>query len=158
MKQWRWSVLVPVLVLFATACSSSSTSSPSSAPPAPPAGASSATGDVSVALNQWSVTPNTTTFSAGPASFTVTNQGTMDHEFVVLRTKTQVADIPVTSFEGESGRINEDTAGTNVGETGDLAAGATKSVTVDLKPGHYVFFCNLPGHYQSGMHVDVTVS
>jgi uncharacterized cupredoxin-like copper-binding protein len=82
----------------------------------------------------------------------------MEHEFVVLRTKTQVADVPVTSFEGESGRINEDTAGTNVGETGDLAAGATKSVTVDLKPGHYIFFCNLPGHYQSGMHVDVTVS
>jgi len=82
----------------------------------------------------------------------------MNHEFVVLRTQTQAADIPVASFEGETGRINEDTAGTNVGETGDLVVAATKSLTVDLKPGHYVFFCNLPGHYQSGMHVDVTVS
>jgi len=25
-------------------------------------------------------------------------------------------------------------------------------------PGHYVFFCNLPAHYQEGMHVDVTVA
>ncbi len=155
MRHWKWTVLLPVLALFAMACSNSSASSPSTAPQA---GASSASGDISVALNQWSVTPNTTTFAAGPAAFTVTNQGTMEHEFVVLRTKTLVADVPVTSFEGESGRINEDTAGTNVGETGDLAAGATKSVTVDLKPGHYIFFCNLPGHYQSGMHVDVTVT
>lgn len=154
MKYWRWSVLVPVLVLFATACSSSSTS----APPVSQAGASSAAGDVSVALNEWSVTPSAIAFSAGSVTFAVSNQGTMPHEFVVLRTKTQAADIPVASFEGETGRINEDTAGTNVGETGDLAAAATKSLTVDLKPGHYVFFCNLPGHFQSGMHVDVTVS
>jgi uncharacterized cupredoxin-like copper-binding protein len=154
MKYWRWSVLVPVLVLFATACSSSSTSAPSVSQ----ARASSATGDVSVALNEWSVTPSAIAFSAGSVTFAVTNQGTMPHEFVVLRAKTQAADIPVASFEGETGRINEDTAGTNVGETGDLAAAATKSLTVDLKPGHYVFFCNLPGHYQSGMHVDVTVS
>ena len=155
MKHWRWSVLVPVLVLFATACSSSSTSAP---PSAPQAGASSATGDVSVALNQWSVAPSAIAFSAGSVTFAVTNQGTMNHEFVVLRTDTQAADIPVASFEGETGRINEDTAGTNVGETGDLVAAATKSLTVNLKPGHYVFFCNLPGHYESGMHVDVTVT
>jgi uncharacterized cupredoxin-like copper-binding protein len=82
----------------------------------------------------------------------------MDHEFVVLRTKTAAADIPVGSFEGEQGRINEDTAGTNVGETGDLIAGSTKTLTIDLKPGHYVFFCNLPGHYESGMRLDVTVA
>jgi uncharacterized cupredoxin-like copper-binding protein len=68
------------------------------------------------------------------------------------------ADIPVGKFEGEPNRINEDTAGTNVGETGDMDAGATKTLTIDLAPGHYVFLCNLPGHYQSGMHVDVTVA
>jgi uncharacterized cupredoxin-like copper-binding protein len=113
---------------------------------------------VPVVVKQWSVTPATTAFSAGPVTFMVTNQGTIPHEFVVLRTKTQAADIPVESFEGESGRIDEDTAGENVGETGDMAAGATKTVMVDLKPGHYVFFCNLPAHYSSGMHVDVTVS
>jgi uncharacterized cupredoxin-like copper-binding protein len=113
---------------------------------------------VSVALVEWSVTPSTTAFSAGPVSFTVTNQGTIPHEFVVLQTKLAAADIPIGSFEGEAERINEDTAGTNVGETGDLAPGVTKTVTVELKAGHYVFFCNLPGHFHSGMHVDVTVS
>jgi uncharacterized cupredoxin-like copper-binding protein len=38
-----------------------------------------------------------------------------------------------------------------------MQPGTTKTLTIDLAPGHYVFLCNLPGHYQSGMHVDVTV-
>jgi uncharacterized cupredoxin-like copper-binding protein len=73
------------------------------------------------------------------------------------QTDTSAADIPLGTFEGEADRINEDTAGTNVGETGDMQPGTTKTLTIDLAPGHYVFLCNLPGHYQSGMHVDVTV-
>jgi uncharacterized cupredoxin-like copper-binding protein len=143
------------LVLGTAACSSSS---PATAPPsstAPPSVAPSH--DVSVSLNQWSVTPSTAPAS-GSVTFTVTNDGTVPHEFVVLKTNTPAADIPVGEFEGESERINEDTAGTNVGETGDMKPGATKTITIDLAPGHYVFFCNLPAHYQEGMHVDVTVT
>ncbi len=26
-----------------------------------------------------------------------------------------------------------------------------------LKKGHYALICNLPGHYQGGMHADFTV-
>jgi uncharacterized cupredoxin-like copper-binding protein len=110
-----------------------------------------------VSLNQWSVTP-TATPAAGKVTFSVTNAGTITHEFVVLKTDTSSADIEIGKFEGESDRINEDTAGTNVGETGDMQPGATSDLTLDLKPGHYVFLCNLPGHYMQGMHVDVTVS
>jgi uncharacterized cupredoxin-like copper-binding protein len=109
-----------------------------------------------VSLNQWSVTPSGTP-SAGPVTFTVTNDGTITHEFVVLKTDTPAESIPVGTFEGEQDRINEDTSGKNVGETGDMEAGTTKTLTLTLQPGHYVFLCNLPGHYQQGMHVDVTV-
>jgi uncharacterized cupredoxin-like copper-binding protein len=28
---------------------------------------------------------------------------------------------------------------------------------VTLAPGHYVAICNLPGHYQRGMHVGFSV-
>jgi uncharacterized cupredoxin-like copper-binding protein len=96
--------------------------------------------------------------ASGKVTFTVTNAGTITHEFVVLKTDTPSADIEIGKFEGEADRINEDTAGTNVGETGDMQPGATSDLTLDLKPGHYVFLCNLPGHYMQGMHVDVTVS
>jgi uncharacterized cupredoxin-like copper-binding protein len=91
-------------------------------------------------------------------TFTVTNAGTIPHEFVVLHTKTQAGDFSITSFEGETQRFDEDTAGKNVGETGDMAVGATATLTIDLAPGHYAFVCNLPAHYGQGMHTDFTVT
>ena len=39
-----------------------------------------------------------------------------------------------------------------------MRPGATKTITIDLKPGHYVLFCNLPGHYAAGMHQDFWVT
>jgi len=127
--------------------------------PAPAAPASVvAGGPMTVALNQWSITPQASRIPAGPVTFTVSNDGMMTHEFVVMRTDTPAADFHIGSFEGERPRVNEDTVGTNVGETGDMTAGANKTITIDLKPGHYVFMCNLPGHYGLGMHTDFTVT
>jgi uncharacterized cupredoxin-like copper-binding protein len=82
----------------------------------------------------------------------------MTHEFVVLQTETAASEIPIKSFEGETDRINEDTAGTNVGETGDMEAGTSQTLKLDLAPGHYVLVCNLPSHYGLGMHTDFTVA
>ncbi len=125
--------------------------SPSASPVAPG-------GPVTVTLDQWSITPSATTVPAGPVTFVVSNAGTITHEFVVIRSNTPAADFPIGSFEGEKDRINEDTVGTNVGETGDMVAGGTQSLRLDLRPGHYAFVCNLPGHYGLGMHIDFTVA
>lgn len=95
---------------------------------------------------------------AGLMTFSVVNQGVKTHEFVVLKTNTKAGDFPIVSFEGEKDRINEDTAGDNVGETGDMAAGSTKTLSIKLKPGHYALVCNLPGHYRMGMFTDFQVS
>lgn len=130
----------------------SATVAPSATPTVSAVGAT-----VSISLTQWSVTPTATTIPAGKVSFKVSNVGSITHEFVVLKTNTLAADIPIGSFEGEKDRINEDTSGTNVGETGDMKVGATKTITIGLQPGHYVFLCNLPAHYGLGMHTDVTV-
>src|SRR5436190_24261780 len=112
----RTSILIaPALALFRAACSNSGASTVPPQGGAPSVQSSAAPEAVAVSLNQWSVAASTNTYAAGPVTFTATNDGTMDHEFVVLRTKTSSADIPVGSFEGEQGRINEDTAGTNVG-------------------------------------------
>jgi len=151
----RWiGLLLASLVLGTTACSSSSTTEGSSS--SSPSASADTGQDVSVSLQQWSVTPSITP-EAGSVTFTVTNNGTIPHEFVVLKTDTPAEEIPLGKFEGEPDRINEDTAGTNVGETGDMDAGATQTLTIHLAPGHYVFLCNLPEHYAQGMHVDVTV-
>jgi uncharacterized cupredoxin-like copper-binding protein len=103
---------------------------------------------IAVALSEWAIRPSTRTVQAGPVNFGVTNQGKVPHEMVVVRTAKPAAAL------GRGVRVSE--AG-SVGEAGDVAPGATKSVTLDLKPGHYVLICNLPGHYMQGMHADLTV-
>ncbi len=157
---WYVAVIVVPFMLSAAACSSASgDSSPTPTGAATSMGTSSSPvrpGDVPVTVQQWSVNAPTT-IPAGPTTFSVKNTGTKEHEFVAYQTDTLAADIPIASYEGEQNRINEDTNGTNVGETGDLDPGATGTLTVTLTPGHYVFFCNLPKHYALGMRLDVTV-
>ena len=159
-SKWYVAVIVVPFMLSAAACSGAAAGpSPTSAASPMSTGASSSTtrpGDVPVTVQQWSVNAPTT-IPAGPTTFSVKNIGTKEHEFVIYRTDTLAADIPITSYEGEQNRINEDTNGTNAGETGDLDPGATGTLTVSLTPGHYVFFCNLPKHYGLGMRLDVTV-
>ena len=156
----RWLVvMLASAVLVLSACSKST---PQAAPNPPSEATSSpssaAQQDVVVTLQQWSITPSSTTVAAGAITFSVTNDGTIPHEFVVLSTDTSAADFPIESFEGESNRIDEDTVGTNMGETGDMEPDTTMSKTIDLAPGHYAFVCNLPAHYDLGMHVDFTVT
>jgi len=158
MKIGRWFILFPASVLLlATACSKSTPEPAATQAPISGSGAASA-GAVAVSLQQWSITPTATTVPSGSVTFDVSNEGTIPHEFVVMSTDTAAADFPVTSFEGESERFDEDTVGTNAGETGDMKPGTTKTLTVDLAPGHYAFVCNLPAHYGQGMHVDFTVT
>ncbi len=150
--------LLPIsMLLVGVACSSSSSSTTPPAAPTSAAPTAASPAEVPVTVQQWSINAPAT-LPAGSTTFSVTNAGTKTHEFVVYQTDTAAADIPIESFEGEANRINEDTNGTNAGETGDLEANATKTLTVDLVPGHYVFFCNLPKHYGLGMRLDVTVA
>ncbi len=155
--RWMLTITMPFVLLGAACSSSNDASSPSTAG-VPSTDAAAAGETVSVSLNQWTITPTATTVPSGPVTFDVTNDGTMTHEFVVLQTDTAASEIPIKSFEGETDRINEDTAGTNVGETGDMEAGITQTLKLDLAPGHYVLVCNLPSHYGLGMHTDFTVA
>src|SRR5256885_1838030 len=83
----------------------------------------------------------------------------MDHELVGFSTARPAGPYPITSFNGEANRIDEDAAGPAVIDTGAaLKPGTTKLLTVDLKGGHIALVCNLPGHFRGGMHVDFWVS
>jgi uncharacterized cupredoxin-like copper-binding protein len=124
--------------------------------PAPPSSVQVTLGEASA--TQMFIHLSSPIAAAGKVTFTVTNQGTHTHEFVVLATDTPADSFPIASFEGEKDRIDEDAAGTNVGETGDMEPGTTKTLVIDLSAGHYAVVCNLPGHYRMGMHQDFTVS
>ena len=122
---------------------------PTAAAPAAKTAAAPLVHNVDVTLAQFAVSPSVPTAAAGKVTFHVHNAGTITHEFVVLKTDTPAADIPVSN-----GRASE---ADNIGETGDVPAGKTKSVSLKLTPGHYALICNLPGHYLAGQHTDFTV-
>jgi len=86
--------------------------------------------------------------AAGKVTFKVHNAGTVTHEFVVLKTNKPAGDLLKGAEADETG---------NVGETGDLKAGTSKTLSLNLPPGHYALICNLPGHYKAGQHTDFTV-
>ena len=103
---------------------------------------------VDAKLSEFKIDASTAKAAAGKVTFTATNNGKTEHELIVIRTDKPAADL------GKGSRISE--AG-SVGEVPSIAAGATKSNAIDLKPGHYALICNIPGHYMGGMHADLTV-
>jgi len=124
---------------LASACTSAS----------PSASASGTT--VAATLKEYSIQLSSTDVAAGAVTFNVTNSGTMTHEFVVLKTDTKAADLPLTN-----GVVNEDDY-TSMGEVADLEPTKTGSMSANLAAGHYVIICNLPGHVVAGMVADFTV-
>jgi uncharacterized cupredoxin-like copper-binding protein len=118
-------------------------------PPAAAAAAPVALGhSVNVGLKEFSVNPSVRQAAGGQVKFSVRNAGTVPHELVVLRTSKGAGSLLKGARADEAG---------NVGETGDLAPGKSKTIALNLKPGHYALICNLPGHYRAGQHVDFKV-
>jgi uncharacterized cupredoxin-like copper-binding protein len=104
--------------------------------------------NVSVSLKEFKVLPAASQAAAGKVAFHVRNAGTVKHEFVVIRTNKQAADLLKGSRADETGKVGE-IDGLNRGQSGKLS--------LHLKPGHYALICNQPGHYKAGQHVDFTV-
>ena len=138
-----------LLALAVAACGSSArTASPTSAStsgsstlPSMPA-ASTTAGGSPVATNATPITerdfqfdsPNLTV--AGPAvSLAVTNAGPTIHNLTI-----------------------RDAAGKVLGETEDLKARTSQTLTVELQAGSYTIFCSLPGHESLGLKGTLTVT
>jgi uncharacterized cupredoxin-like copper-binding protein len=56
----------------------------------------------------------------------------------------------VLPFVENENRVDEEASG-DLGEVSELEPGKSGSLTLDLKPGNYILFCNVPGHYMAGM-------
>jgi len=119
------------------------------------AAAKSSTGPTTVTVDlaktgPFSLEPSVTTVPAGKTTFNAINDGMMVHELVILQT-----DKTIQQLTKPDGRADE---ATNIKETGDIEAGKSKSISIDLKPGHYWLICNLPGHFAGGMYKEFIVT
>jgi uncharacterized cupredoxin-like copper-binding protein len=119
---------------------------------APTAPQGSAGGSVKIVMGDYTFTPPDATAAAGKVKITAPNDGQLVHELVLARTNADPSKLPTTS----DGSVDEE-ALNSPGEIADVAAGATKRGTFNLKAGNYVMFCNVPGHYAQGMYGTLTV-
>lgn len=110
--------------------------------------------DIAGTVTEWEVKVDSSTAEAGEVKFTVKNDGTIGHEFLVVKTDIADGEIPLVgdSFEEPSDGIEV------IDEIGEFPAGETKELMVTLDSGTYQLVCNLSGHYKAGMHTTFTVA
>jgi uncharacterized cupredoxin-like copper-binding protein len=85
----------------------------------------------------------------GKVTFEVTNKSNdVEHEFLIAQLKVAPENVP---FDDSRGIVKE-SALDGVKELGDLAPGKSSAMTLNLKAGKYLLFCNMPGHYKDGMY------
>ncbi|WP_170852292.1 plastocyanin/azurin family copper-binding protein [Blastococcus sp. DSM 46786] len=90
--------------------------------------------EVTIAAVDFDYELPTTEFSAGELTIELVNEGEASHNIVVEQD-------------------GEDIASTDV-----ISSGETATLTVDLEPGEYVFYCSVANHRALGMEVQVTVT
>jgi plastocyanin len=121
-----------------TAAQAPTTSSATSSTPAPASesGASGGSSKVSLQANpegQLAYDTKSLSAKAGNVSVDFTNSSSLPHNVTI-----------------------ESSSGEKVGATPTFSGGS-KSLSVNLKPGTYKFFCSVPGHRQAGMEGTLTV-
>ncbi|MEP7173958.1 MAG: hypothetical protein ABI705_10765 [Aestuariivirga sp.] len=88
------------------------------------------------------------TVPAGKVTFEVVNDSKeTQHEMLISHVKDENTVLP---FVDNENRVDEEASG-DLGEVSELEPGKSGALTLELKPGNYILFCNVPGHYMAGM-------
>ncbi len=87
---------------------------------------------ISVTLKEWQLIPAHLAAKAGKVRFIVSNQGTVPH-----------------GFEVEGPGVEE--------EIDPFPAGQTRTLELELAPGTYEVYCQVPGHKEQGMKGELIV-
>jgi uncharacterized cupredoxin-like copper-binding protein len=111
---------------------------------APAKPAASAKG-VGITLGEMFVKTTTPTAKAGKVTFDVANTGATMHQFAI--------GADPLAMKGA-----EPAASAAIAKGAMLHTGDTETVTADLKPGKYILYCLMGGHYAAGQKLPFTVS
>ncbi len=89
------------------------------------------------------------TVPAGKVTFKGTNTSVDDtvHEMLVIKVESKLPKLP---YDEDTLRVPEGKID-SLGEIGEINAGDKGALTIDMKPGTYLLFCNQPGHYAANM-------
>lgn len=110
-------------------------------------------GDMSTA--SMGITLSTSSVPAGMVTFEATNDSkTIVHEMVLAPLASPDLVLPYVESEG---KVDEDEAG-HIGEVAELEPGQSGALSVNLKPGTYILYCNIAGHYMAGMWTTIEVN
>lgn len=106
---------------------------------------------LSFKLDDFKLSPKRVSTPAGAVKVKARNVGEATHELVVASTKRKPGNLPRTHGEVDEEALNV------IGEVSEREPGESGTTTLNLKPGKYVMFCNVPGHYKAGMYGRITV-
>jgi uncharacterized cupredoxin-like copper-binding protein len=101
---------------------------------------------ITAQLGEMFVRPSVTSVPAGKVTFQAKNVGKVMHELMVERMPMKF-DSPGHPTESAAQGMIE-----------DMDPGHSGKMTLTLKPGKYMLFCNVPGHYAAGQHTVLTVT
>lgn len=91
----------------------------------------------------------------GLVTFKVTNLASkIVHEVIVARLPDDVAKLP---YDEQAQMVKED-ALQAFGSVKEIDPSRSAALTLTLKPGKYMLYCNLPGHYMAGMWTVIDVA
>lgn len=116
-----------------------------------PAALDASSGQATVRATEFKFSASAIDAPAGKVKITLDNAGSIEHELVLLRSSAAPGSLKVAA----AGRVSE---AASVGEVSEIKRGVSRSTTFDLKPGRYVYVCNIPGHYAQGMRGALVVT
>lgn len=142
--------LAAALLALAGCGSSSSSSSSSSASTAAEAPTTSSASTSTPA-------PAGETGGSEKVSLEANSEGQLEYDTKSLSAKAGKVSVDFTNSSSLPHNVTiESSSGEKVGATPTFAGGS-KTLSVNLKPGTYKFFCSVPGHRQAGMEGTLTV-
>jgi uncharacterized cupredoxin-like copper-binding protein len=97
-------------------------------------GGGGAGGTVDLSATDFKFTPSDPSVGAGDVTFKMTNDGQTTHSLEI-----------------------EDVNGQDVELEGDVSPGQSGTLTANLKPGTYEFYCPVDSHKEMGMEGEITV-
>ena len=134
MKKLNGYLVVIVLSLVLTACGT---------------GGNNASTSINVTMTDFQYTPNTFTVPVGQEiSFTATNNGGVEHSFVIMKLGT---DITTGFSDKDQANVYCEETAIPTGQT------VTATFTAPSEPGTYQIVCAVQGHFEAGMIAKLVV-